>query len=52
MLGIAPGGVTEMALTAGILGQDVALVTAMHITRIFAIMPNLGWMARLKVPQS
>jgi len=47
MLGIAPGGVTEMALTAGVLGQDVALVTAMHLTRIFVIMPNLGWIARV-----
>ena len=47
MLGIAPGGVTEMALTAGILAQDVALVTAMHLTRIFVIMPNAGWIARL-----
>lgn len=46
MLGIAPGGVTEMALTAGILGQDVALVTAMHLTRIFIIMPNMGWITR------
>lgn len=47
LLGIAPGGVTEMALTAGILAQDVALVTAMHLTRIFIIMPNAGWIARL-----
>lgn len=47
ILGSAPGGVTEMALTAGLLGQDVALVTAMHITRIFVIMPNAGWIARL-----
>lgn len=47
LLGIAPGGVTEMALTAGLLAQDVALVTAMHLTRIFVIMPNVGWIARL-----
>jgi len=47
MLGSAPGGVTEMALTAGLLGQDVAMVTAMQITRIFLIMPNLGWIVRL-----
>ncbi|WP_319824065.1 AbrB family transcriptional regulator [Thalassovita sp.] len=38
VLGFAPGGTTEMALTAGILGQDVALVTAMHLARIFVIM--------------
>lgn len=47
MLGFAPGGTTEMALTAGILGQDVALVTAMHLARIFIIMPNLQWLTRL-----
>lgn len=47
VLGFAPGGTTEMALTAGVLGQDVALVTAMHLARIFVIMPNLHWLARL-----
>ncbi|MCO6383050.1 AbrB family transcriptional regulator [Oceanicola sp. 502str15] len=47
VLGFAPGGTTEMALTAGILGQDVALVTAMHLARIFVIMPNLQWLTRL-----
>lgn len=46
-LGFAPGGTTEMALTAGVLGQDVALVTAMHLARIFVIMPNLQWLIRL-----
>ena len=47
VLGFAPGGTTEMALTAGILGQDVALVTAMHLARIFIIMLNLQWLTRL-----
>lgn len=47
MLGMAPGGVTEMALTAGLLGLDVAFVTAMQITRIFLIMPNLARLVRL-----
>ena len=47
VLGFAPGGTTEMALTAGILGQDVALVTAMHLARIFVIMPNLQWLTLL-----
>lgn len=47
VLGFAPGSTTEMALTAGILGQDVALVTAMHLARIFVIMPNLHWLTRL-----
>lgn len=48
VLGSAPGGVTEMALTADALGQDVALITAFHIVRIFLIMPNIPWVvARL-----
>jgi len=46
LLGAAPGGATEMALTAGILGLDVALVTAIHLTRIFIIMPSLSWIAK------
>lgn len=48
LLGAAPGGVTEMALTAGILGLDVALVTVIHLTRIFFIMPNIGRIVQLK----
>lgn len=36
-----------MALTAGVLGQDVALVTAMHLTRIFIIMPSVGWVTAM-----
>lgn len=47
ILGSAPGGVTEMALTTGVLGQDVALVTAMHLTRIFIIMPSVGWITAI-----
>nr|WP_232372541.1 AbrB family transcriptional regulator [Acuticoccus mangrovi] len=43
VLGSAPGGVTEMALTASVLGQDVALITAFHLIRIFLIMPNIPW---------
>jgi len=39
VLGTAPGGVTEMALTAQYLQQDVALVTAAHLVRIFLLMP-------------
>ncbi|WP_167620107.1 AbrB family transcriptional regulator [Paracoccus ravus] len=39
ILGMAPGGVTEMALTAQYLHQDVALVTAAHVVRIFLLMP-------------
>jgi uncharacterized protein len=39
VLATAPGSVTEMALTAKILDQQVALVTAYHILRIFIILP-------------
>jgi membrane AbrB-like protein len=35
VLSTAPGGTTEMALTARILHQDVATVTAFHVVRIF-----------------
>lgn len=43
VLGMAPGGVTEMALTAKFLGVDLALVTAFQLTRIFIFMPNIPW---------
>jgi len=39
VLGTAPGGVTEMAVTAKFLGIDVALITAFHLTRIFIVVP-------------
>lgn len=47
VLGAAPGGVTEMALTAKFLGAEVALVTAIQLTRIFLFMPNIPWIVRL-----
>ncbi|WP_425101924.1 AbrB family transcriptional regulator [Tropicibacter sp. S64] len=47
VLGAAPGGVTEMALTAKFLGIDLALVTAFQLTRIFLFMPNIPWMIRM-----
>ncbi len=50
VLGAAPGGVTEMALTAGTLGLDVALVTVFHLARIFIIMPSLGRIVRAQQP--
>jgi membrane AbrB-like protein len=37
LLGTAPGGVAEMSLTAKTLGQDVALVVTLHVTRIFLV---------------
>lgn len=43
LLASSPGGVTEMALTAKVMGVDVALITAFHLTRIFVIMPNISW---------
>lgn len=39
VLASAPGSVTEMALTAKMLQQGVALVTAYHVVRIFIIIP-------------
>jgi len=47
VLGAAPGGVVEMVLTAKFLGQNVALITAFHLTRIFVFMPNIPWIVRL-----
>ena len=47
VLGGAPGGVTEMALTAQFLGEDVALITAFQLVRIFLILPNVPWIVRL-----
>ncbi|EDM72125.1 ureidoglycolate hydrolase [Roseobacter sp. AzwK-3b] len=39
MLSTAPGSVTEMALTAKILEDGLAVVTAFHVVRIFIILP-------------
>jgi len=39
VLATAPGSVTEMALTAKILQEGLALVTAFHLVRIFIILP-------------
>lgn len=47
VLSAAPGGVTEMALTAKFLGEDVALITAFHLTRIFIFIPNIPWIIGL-----
>ena len=40
LLATAPGSVTEMALTAKLLQQGVATVTAFHVIRIFIIIPS------------
>lgn len=42
VLATAPGSVTEMALTAKILQEGLAVVTAFHIVRIFIILPFSG----------
>ncbi len=39
LLSTAPGGVTEMALTAQYLSWDVTFVTSAHLVRIFLLMP-------------
>ena len=39
VLATAPGSITEMALTAKVLDQGVAMVTAFHVVRIFTILP-------------
>ncbi len=47
ILATAPGSVTEMALTAKILQDGVALVTAFHLVRIFLILPLAPLIVRL-----
>src|SRR3546814_1830039 len=47
VLGAAPGSITEMALTARFLREDVALITAFHLVRIFLIIPSTPFMLAL-----
>jgi membrane AbrB-like protein len=47
VLGAAPGSVTEMSLTARFLHEDVALITAFHLVRIFLIIPTTPFMLKL-----
>lgn len=49
VLGAAPGGVVEMALTAKFLAQNVVLITTFHLVRIFLFIPNIPWIVRLIV---
>ncbi|MEB3419293.1 AbrB family transcriptional regulator [Salipiger marinus] len=53
ILSTAPGSVTEMALTAKVLQEGIAVVTAFHLVRIFIILPTAPWIigmtARLAV---
>ncbi len=46
VLATAPGSVTEMALTAKVLQEGVAVVTAFHVTRIFIILPTAPLLIR------
>ncbi len=46
VLATAPGSVTEMALTAKVLQEGVAVVTAFHVTRIFIILPTAPLLMR------
>jgi uncharacterized protein len=46
VLGAAPGGVVEMALTAKFLAQNVVLITTFHLVRIFIFIPNIPWIVR------
>lgn len=47
VLATAPGSVTEMALTAKILEDGVAVVVAFHLVRIFLIQPFAPLIARV-----
>lgn len=47
ILATAPGGLTEMALTAGLLRQGVVIVTAYHVVRIFIILSAASPIFRL-----
>ena len=47
LLATAPGSVTEMALTAKLLHQGAAMVTAYHIVRIFIVIPLAPLLHRL-----
>ncbi|MGD1879765.1 MAG: AbrB family transcriptional regulator [Kiloniellaceae bacterium] len=47
VLGAAPGSITEMSLTARFLHEDVALITAFHLVRIFLIIPTTPFMLAL-----
>jgi uncharacterized protein len=46
LLATAPGSVTEMSITAEVLGLGVATVAAFHIVRIFIILPLAAALCR------
>jgi len=55
-LGLSPGGIAEMTITAKVLGLGVPLVTALHVMRMLAVVllvgPMYRWLARRRVQQS
>ena len=42
LLGLAPGGVAEMTLTAKVLHLGVPMVTAFHVVRMIGVMSTVG----------
>ena len=42
ILGLAPGGITEMSITAKVLRLGVPLVTAFHVTRMALVVIVTG----------
>ncbi len=42
VLGMAPGGIAEMAITAKVLQLGVPLVTTFHVTRVVALLLLTG----------
>ena len=42
VLATAPGGITEMCITAKVLQLGVPLVTAAHVTRVFLLILSTG----------
>lgn len=47
LLGLAPGGVAEMTLTAKVLQLGVPLVTAFHVVRMIGVMSSIGALYKL-----
>ncbi|OEC91681.1 AbrB family transcriptional regulator [Acinetobacter sp. YK3] len=46
-LGLAPGGVAEMALTANVLQLGVPMVTAFHVIRMVGVLGTVGYLYQL-----
>ena len=49
-LGLAPGGVAEMTITAKVLQLGVPIVTALHISRMVAVVGTAGILCRYLQP--